>query len=79
MELLRVLHWASGEQCKFNPRMQRDICSFISTKKMFLAQFRRPYEEALGGSRSGADQTMRTVPKTYFYMRPQNQSRLSTQ
>ncbi|KAJ8098871.1 hypothetical protein POJ06DRAFT_296615 [Lipomyces tetrasporus] len=79
MELLKVLHWASGEQCKFNPRIQRDRCSFISNKKKFLAQFKRPYGEALGGSRSGADQTMRKAPKPYFYMRPQNQSRLSTQ
>ncbi|KAK9334358.1 hypothetical protein V1521DRAFT_375118 [Lipomyces starkeyi] len=75
MEILRVMHWASGEQCKFNPRMQRNICSFIPNKKAFLAQFKRPYEEALGHSRSIADNTMRKAPRTYFHMRPQNQSR----
>ncbi|KAK9233782.1 hypothetical protein V1525DRAFT_415383 [Lipomyces kononenkoae] len=75
MELLRLMNWVSGEQCRFNPRMQRHICSFISNKNVFFAEFKRSYEEALGNSRSAADNTMRKAPRTYFHMRPQNQSR----
>ncbi|KAK9487534.1 hypothetical protein V1527DRAFT_495035 [Lipomyces starkeyi] len=74
MELLRILHWASGEQCQSNPRMQRDISRFISNPAAFIAHFKRPYEEALGTTRSEPSHTMRKAPKSYFYMRPQNQS-----
>ncbi|KAK9347858.1 hypothetical protein V1522DRAFT_419843 [Lipomyces starkeyi] len=73
MELLRILHWASGEQCASNPRMQRDICRFITNPASFIAHFKRPYEEALGSSRSELNHTMRKAPKTYYYMRPQNE------
>ncbi|KAK9377575.1 uncharacterized protein V1513DRAFT_7, partial [Lipomyces chichibuensis] len=51
MELLRILHWATGEQCESNPRMQRDICRFISNQVTFIARFKRPYEEAMGTAR----------------------------
>ncbi|KAK9345933.1 hypothetical protein V1522DRAFT_405779 [Lipomyces starkeyi] len=77
MEIPRILHWSSGEQCESNPRMQRDICRFISNKAAFIAQFKRPYEEAVGTSRSVSSHTMRKAPKSYYYSRPQNQSRMS--
>ncbi|KAK9235106.1 hypothetical protein V1525DRAFT_410989 [Lipomyces kononenkoae] len=46
-----------------------------SNKKVFFAEFKGSYEEALGNSRSAADNTMRKAPRTYFHMRPQNQCR----
>ncbi|KAK9426870.1 hypothetical protein V1505DRAFT_359391, partial [Lipomyces doorenjongii] len=64
MELLRLMNWVSGEQCRVNPRMQRHICSFISNKKVFFAEFKRSNEEALGNTRSAADNTMRKAPRT---------------
>ncbi|KAK9489951.1 hypothetical protein V1508DRAFT_426458 [Lipomyces doorenjongii] len=33
MELLRLMNWVSGEQCRFNPRMQRHICSLFRIRK----------------------------------------------
>ncbi|KAK9364360.1 hypothetical protein V1509DRAFT_636632 [Lipomyces kononenkoae] len=68
------MHWTTGEQCQSNPRMQRDLCRYISNTAEFNAQFKRPYEEALGTARSAPSNTMRKAPRSYFYMRPQNRS-----
>ncbi|KAK9482848.1 hypothetical protein V1527DRAFT_475132 [Lipomyces starkeyi] len=57
--------------------MQRDICRFISNPAAFIAHFKRPYEETLGTTVSEPSHTMRKAPKSYFYMRPQNQSQKS--
>ncbi|KAK9311057.1 hypothetical protein V1524DRAFT_109487 [Lipomyces starkeyi] len=70
MELLRIMHWVTGEECKSNPRMQRDVCSFIRNPESFLVKFKRPYEEAMGSARSAGSQTMRRAAGSYFYMRP---------
>ncbi|KAK9390252.1 hypothetical protein V1515DRAFT_589684 [Lipomyces mesembrius] len=77
MELLRVLHWASGTECQSNPRMQRDVCGVIRNPDAFMARFKRPYEEAMDTARSAGKQTMRKSPKSYYYMRPQNHSQRS--
>ncbi|KAK9492285.1 hypothetical protein V1508DRAFT_404888 [Lipomyces doorenjongii] len=54
--------------------MQRDVCRYISNTAEFNAQFKRPYEGALGTARSAPSNTMRKAPRSYFYMRPQNRS-----
>ncbi|KAK9361677.1 hypothetical protein V1504DRAFT_439304 [Lipomyces starkeyi] len=66
MELLRIMHG-----------MQRDVCNFIRNPESFIARFKRPYEEAMGSARSASSQTMRKAARSYFYMRPQNQSQRS--
>ncbi|KAK9364466.1 hypothetical protein V1509DRAFT_650584 [Lipomyces kononenkoae] len=77
-EFLRVVHWASGPECESNPRMQRAFYRHFSNKEAsFLSEFKRPYEEAVGTSRSGSSNTMRKAPRSYYYSRPQNQSRVS--
>ncbi|KAK9481453.1 hypothetical protein V1527DRAFT_493571 [Lipomyces starkeyi] len=70
--LLRILHWATGDQCENNPRMQRDICRSIRSPEELIKKFKRPYEEALGSSRAMPGHTMRKAPKSYYYMRPNN-------
>ncbi|KAK9357207.1 hypothetical protein V1504DRAFT_442939 [Lipomyces starkeyi] len=73
MEPLRVFGWAI-QQCESNPRMQRALSRFISNKEALMGQYKRPYEEALGISRSVGKNTMRKALKSYFHMRDQNQS-----
>ncbi|KAK9260103.1 hypothetical protein V1519DRAFT_468846 [Lipomyces tetrasporus] len=74
MEALRVFGWAI-QQCESNPRMQRALSRFITNKEALMAQYRRPYEETLGISRSVGKNTMRKAQKSYFHMCGQNQSR----
>ncbi|KAK9357160.1 hypothetical protein V1504DRAFT_442964 [Lipomyces starkeyi] len=74
MEPLRVFGWAI-QQCESNPRMQRALSRFISNKEALMRQYKRPYEEALGISRSVGKNTMRKALKSYFHMRDQKQSR----
>ncbi|KAK9341988.1 hypothetical protein V1522DRAFT_425592, partial [Lipomyces starkeyi] len=77
-EFMRVVHWATGPECESNPRMQRAFYRYFSNKAVsFLSEFKRPYEEAVGTSRSVSSNTMRKAPKSYYYSRPQNQSRVS--
>ncbi|KAK9482913.1 hypothetical protein V1527DRAFT_521761 [Lipomyces starkeyi] len=71
LELLRIMQWAAGESHS-NQRMQRDLCGFIRNQDEFIARFKRPYEEAMGKTRSADSQTMRKAQKSYYYMRPQN-------
>ncbi|KAK9243953.1 hypothetical protein V1506DRAFT_555028 [Lipomyces tetrasporus] len=78
-ELLGIMRWAVGDQCASNPRMRRDICCFIPNPASFIAHFKRPYEEALGRTRSEVSHTMRKAPKTYYYMRPQKQHNPSSE
>ncbi|KAK9483368.1 hypothetical protein V1527DRAFT_270861 [Lipomyces starkeyi] len=70
MELIGIMHWLTGEECKPNPRMQRDICSFIKNQESFIARFKRPYEEAMGSPRSAGSQTMRKATKSYYFCDP---------
>ncbi|KAK9426933.1 hypothetical protein V1505DRAFT_406828, partial [Lipomyces doorenjongii] len=74
MEALRVFGWAI-QQCESNPRMQCALSRFITNKEALMAQYKRPYEETLGISRSVGKNTMRKAQKSYFHMRGQNQSR----
>ncbi|KAK9481548.1 hypothetical protein V1527DRAFT_455908, partial [Lipomyces starkeyi] len=77
-EFMQVVNWASGPACESNPRMQRAFYRYFSNNAAsFLAEFKRPYEEAVGISRSVSSNTMRKAPKSYYYSRPQNQSRMS--
>ncbi|KAK9234053.1 hypothetical protein V1525DRAFT_414317 [Lipomyces kononenkoae] len=72
MGLLRIIHWATGDQCENNPRMQRDLCdSIIRSPQELINKLKRPYEEALGFSRP-TGHTMRKAPKSYYYMGPNN-------
>ncbi|KAK9483903.1 hypothetical protein V1527DRAFT_471569 [Lipomyces starkeyi] len=66
---MRVVHWATGPECESNPRMQRAFYRYFSNKA--------PYEEAVDTSRSVSSNTMRKAPKSYYYSRPQNPSRVS--
>ncbi|KAK9319346.1 hypothetical protein V1517DRAFT_376569 [Lipomyces orientalis] len=77
-ELLPILGWTVGASVS-NPRMQQDMRRFITTPASYIAHFKRPYEEALGQSRSEVNHTMRKAPKTYYYMRPQNQHNCSSE
>ncbi|KAK9483075.1 hypothetical protein V1527DRAFT_515298 [Lipomyces starkeyi] len=70
-ELLRIMQWAAGESHS-NPRMQRDLGDFIRKQDEFIVRYKRPYEEAMGRTRSADSQTMRKAQKSYYYMRPQN-------
>ncbi|KAK9482842.1 hypothetical protein V1527DRAFT_475116 [Lipomyces starkeyi] len=75
---MRVVHLTTGPECESNPRMQRAFYRHFSNKAVScLSEFRRPYEEAVATSRSVSSNTMRKAPKSYYYSRPQNQSRLS--
>ncbi|KAK9489614.1 hypothetical protein V1508DRAFT_427487 [Lipomyces doorenjongii] len=74
---MHVVHWASGPVCESNLRMQRAFYRYFSNNVVsFLAEFKRPYEEAVGISRSVSTNTMRKAPQSYYYCRPQNQSLL---
>ncbi|KAK9485474.1 hypothetical protein V1527DRAFT_452095 [Lipomyces starkeyi] len=76
-EFMQVVNWASGPACDSNPRMQRAFYRYFSNNAAsFLAEFKRPYDEAAGISRSVSSNTMRKAPKSYYY-RPHNQSRMS--
>ncbi|KAK9372462.1 uncharacterized protein V1513DRAFT_460596 [Lipomyces chichibuensis] len=77
-EFMQVVNWASGLACESNPRMQRAFYLYFSNNAAsFLAEFKGPYEEAVGISRSVSSNTMRKAPKSYYYSRPQNQCRMS--
>ncbi|KAK9259659.1 hypothetical protein V1519DRAFT_469134 [Lipomyces tetrasporus] len=72
-DFMRVVHWASGPVCESNPRLQRAFYRYVSNNAAsFLAEFKRPYEEAVGISRSVSTNTMRKAAKPYYYSRPQN-------
>ncbi|KAK9386349.1 hypothetical protein V1515DRAFT_581142 [Lipomyces mesembrius] len=74
-DFMRVVHWASGPVCESDPRMQRAFYRYFSNNAaLFLGKFKRPYEAAIGISRSVSTDTIRKTPKSYYYSRPQNQS-----
>ncbi|KAK9248555.1 hypothetical protein V1506DRAFT_452585, partial [Lipomyces tetrasporus] len=72
-ELREIMNWATGDGSRSNPRMQRDVCSFVRDQEGFLSRYKRPYEEAIGSTRSADNQTMREAARSYYFMRPQNQ------
>ncbi|KAJ8100843.1 hypothetical protein POJ06DRAFT_249634 [Lipomyces tetrasporus] len=76
-ELREIINWATGDASRSNPRMQRDVCSFVRNQDGFIARYKRPYEEAMGRTRSADGQTMREAARSYYFMRPQNQSHRS--
>ncbi|KAK9481981.1 hypothetical protein V1527DRAFT_55643, partial [Lipomyces starkeyi] len=54
-------------------------CTGLLVKsESFIARFKRPYEAAMGSARSAGSQTMRKAAKSYYFMRPQNQTQRST-
>ncbi|KAK9350225.1 hypothetical protein V1523DRAFT_109466 [Lipomyces doorenjongii] len=73
MELRDIMNWVTGDASRSNPRMQRDVSSFVRDPEGFIARYKRPYEEAMGRTRSADDQTMREAARSYYFMRPQNQ------
>jgi hypothetical protein len=75
-ELLRIIGWAAAESHS-NPRMQRDLGDFIIKQDELIARYKRPYEDAMGRTRSADSQTMRKAQKSYYYMRPQNHGQAS--
>ncbi|KAK9352992.1 hypothetical protein V1523DRAFT_412300 [Lipomyces doorenjongii] len=46
--------------------MQRDVSSFVKDPEGFIARYKRPYEEAMGRTRSADDQTMREAARSYI-------------
>ncbi|KAK9343132.1 hypothetical protein V1522DRAFT_414075 [Lipomyces starkeyi] len=76
VELRGIMNWATGEVSTLNPRMQREVCSFIRNQGVFIARYKRPYEEDMGRTRSADSQMMRKA-QVVLLMRPQNQSHRS--
>ncbi|ODQ70980.1 hypothetical protein LIPSTDRAFT_163577 [Lipomyces starkeyi NRRL Y-11557] len=76
MELLRILHWAAGAECRSNPRMQRDLSDCIRNLEVYRA-IQETLRGGHGQARSADDETMRKAQKSYYYMRPQNHGQRS--
>ncbi|KAK9493602.1 hypothetical protein V1508DRAFT_77830 [Lipomyces doorenjongii] len=77
-EVREIMNWATSDGSRSNPRMQRDVSSFIGNQENFVARYKRPYQEAMGSTRSADGQTMRDAARSYYFMRPQNQWHRST-
>ncbi|KAK9481619.1 hypothetical protein V1527DRAFT_479075 [Lipomyces starkeyi] len=65
-ELREIMNWATGDASRSNPRMQRDVCSFVRDQEGFIVRYKRPYEEAMGWTRSADGQTMREAARSFI-------------
>ncbi|KAK9327192.1 hypothetical protein V1520DRAFT_349468 [Lipomyces starkeyi] len=63
-ELREIINWATGDASRSNPRMER-VRSFVRRQEGFIARYKRPYEEAMGRTRSADGQTMREAARSY--------------